>query len=317
MIFNVNDILKVYDYIPELVDRLEDAYVKYSTGKTNVPPVGLLHFDRPEGNSYIKYGHIEGDESFVIKIFNGWPENNKLGIPTSDGINLVFDVKTGMNKAVLMDQGCMTSIRTGAAAVLTTKYLAPKNVKKIGICGTGAVATAAMSMLHLSTDCKEVMVYDVWQKGIDKFVEKFTALGYHVVPTDLKTMCDECNLIISATTTHTPLFTADMIKPGTHITGIGADADGKNEIDASVFSKADIKVCDSRSQVEVDGDTSFAVKAGTVKIRDMLELGEIIKDDIRRENDEQITICDLTGLAIQDIVIAELVCDILTGKISK
>ena len=314
-VYTLDQIKVIENYIPKLVDLLEAGYVKYSAGETNVPPVGLLHFDNPEGNTYIKYGHVKGDESFVIKVFNGFPENAKAGLPTSDGMNLVFDSKTGMTKAILLDEGWLTRIRTAAAGLLVAKYLAPKHVKKIGICGTGTIATANMSMLKYYTDCKEVLVYDIWQEGIDRFIKHFTELGYNVKQADVATICKECNLIVSATTTHTPHFYADMIQPGTHITGIGADADGKNEIDKSVFAKADICVCDSRSQCFVDGDTSFAVKTGAVSKDKIIELGEVISQNKGRKNDEQITLCDLTGIAVQDIIVAELACDILTGKI--
>ena len=109
----------------------------------------------------------------------------------------------------------------------------------------------------------------------------------------------------------TPLITADMIKPGTHITGVGADAGGKNEIDASVFAVADLVVNDSKSQCTVDGDTSFALKKGAIKEGAIIELGTLIHVGKGRENDDQITVADLTGIAVQDIIAAEMACRLL------
>ena len=123
--------------------------------------------------------------------------------------------------------------------------------------------------------------------------------------------CRKCNYIVTATNTKTPLITADMVKPGTHITAMGADGDNKNEVASSVFAKADIIVNDSVSQCEVDGDTSFAIRDGVITADSPVELGLLIKDDIKRANDEQITLVDLTGIAVQDIIVAEMVCDCL------
>lgn len=312
-IYTLDQIRKVEKNIPEMVEKLEKGYEKYSLGETTVPPVGYLHFDQPVGNTYIKYGMVNGDDSFVIKVFNGFPENAAKGLPTSDGLNMVFDAKTGMTKAILLDEGWLTGFRTAGATLVCAKHLAPKHITKIGICGTGTQAHAILSMTPYVLDCKKVLVYGYTKELTDAFVQEFREKGFDIEPAyDVKKICDECNYIVTATTSMTPIITGDMVRPGTHITGVGADAGGKNEIDASVYARADIIVNDSKSQCFTDGDTSFALKKGAIKEEDVIELGTLIHEGKGRENDEQITVVDLTGIAVQDIIAAELACDLLS-----
>lgn len=314
-IYNLDQIKQIEKDIPLMVERLENGYVKYSLNEATVPPVGYLHFDEPVGNTYIKYGMLNGDDSFVIKVFNGFPENTKLNLPTSDGLNMVFDAKTGMTKAILLDEGWLTGFRTAGATLVVAKHLAPKNITKIGICGTGTQAHAILSMTPYVLHCKKVLVHGYTKELTDAFVEEFKAKGFDIEPAyDVQKICDECNYIVTATTTTTPYITADMVHPGTHITGVGADAGGKNEIDASVYAKADIIVNDSKSQCFLDGDTSFALKKGVIQKENVIELGTLIHEGKGRENDEQITVADLTGIAVQDIIAAELACDVLSHQ---
>lgn len=314
-IYTLDQIKTIEKEIPTMVEKLEKGYAKYSAGETTVPPVGYLHFDEPVGNTYIKYGMVNGDDSFVIKVFNGFPDNAKLSLPTSDGLNMVFDSKTGMTKAILLDEGWLTGFRTAGATLVVAKHLAPSKITKVGICGTGTQAHAILSMTPYILGNQKVLVHGYTKELTDAFVKEFKEKGFDIEPAyDIKQLCDECNYIVTATTTTEPYITADMVKPGTHITGVGADAGGKNEIDASVFAKADIVVNDSTSQCFLDGDTSFALKKGTIKEEDVIELGALIQQGKGRENDEQITVADLTGIAVQDIIAAELACDLLENK---
>ena len=217
-IYTLEQIRKIEKDIPLMVEQLEKGYEKYSLKETVVPPVGYLHFDAPVGNTYIKYGYVKGDDSFVIKVFNGFPENVEAGLPTSDGLNMVFDTKTGMTKAILLDEGWLTGFRTAGATLVCAKHLAPKNITKVGICGTGTQAHAILSMTPYVLGKQKVVVYGYTKELTDAFVKEFREKGFDIEPAyDVKTVCDQCNYIVTATTTMTPLITADMIKPGTHI----------------------------------------------------------------------------------------------------
>ena len=121
----------------ELMEDIEKGFVAYSQGKAVVPPVGELVLQDPPGDVHIKYGYLKGDDYYVIKIASGFYENAKLGLPTSNGMMLMFRQKTGQPVAAMLDEGYLTDIRTAVAGAIAAKHLAPSKVTRIGIVGTG------------------------------------------------------------------------------------------------------------------------------------------------------------------------------------
>ena len=124
----------------DLVAAMTAGFRQYSNGNTVVPPVGELLFENPPGDVHIKYGYIKNDDFYVIKIASGFYENKELGIPSSQGMMLLFNQKTGQTVAVLLDEGYLTDVRTAAAGAVAAKYFAPKKIEAIGIIGTGMQA---------------------------------------------------------------------------------------------------------------------------------------------------------------------------------
>jgi ornithine cyclodeaminase len=121
-----------------------------------------------------------------------------------------------------------------------------------------------------------------------------------------------CNLIVTATPSHTPLLRAEQIREGTHITAMGADTQGKHELEPAILRKADLVVADSIEQCRVRGEIYHALTAGVLQDGDILELGKVIVDPaLQRTADSQITVADLTGVAVQDIQISKAVYQIL------
>ena len=117
-----------------------------------------------------------------------------------------------------------------------------------------------------------------------------------------------CNLIVTTTPSHRWLLGAADVRPGTHITAVGCDAAGKQELDPQLFAKATIRAVDSRKQCVLYGDSSYAIKQGLIAAADLVELGEIAQNPgLGRQSASGITIADLTGVAVQDIQIAKLV----------
>ena len=151
-VINIKDIKSIVKNI-DVVAAMEEGFIEYSNGNTVVPPVGELLFEEPKGDAHIKYGYIKKDDYYVIKIASGFYENSKLGIPSSQGLMLLFDQKTGVPKGVLLDEGYLTDIRTAAAGALASKYFAPKDVKAIGIIGTSKVTIAIPTNAHTLQFC--------------------------------------------------------------------------------------------------------------------------------------------------------------------
>ena len=281
----------------------------YSQKKVIVPPVGHLGFKHPPGDVHIKYGYIEGDDYYVIKIASGFYNNSLLGLPTGNGMMLLFSQKTGETLSILLDEGYLTDIRTAAAGAVAAKYLAPSKVSTIGIVGTGMQARLQLEYLKAITTCRKVIV---WGRDESKLVaiKGDPALSEFSITTttDISFLTSQCNLIVTTTPSRKALLMAAHILPGTHITAMGADADGKQEIDPMLLEKADIVVADSKDQCIDHGDIGFAVRDGIIDPEKIVELGDVIRSkELRRKNDKQITIADLTGVAIQDIQITKYV----------
>lgn len=288
---------------------IEAGFVAYSNGEVVVPPVGEMIFEDPPGDTHIKYGYIKGDDSYVIKIASGFYENVNINLPSSSGLMLVFSQKTGVLKTILLDEGFLTNVRTAVAGEIVAKYMAPKDISTIGVFGTGTMARMQVQILKSVNDCKRVIAWGRSESSLASYKNDMEANGYDVQTTlDSNDVTDACNFILMTTPSTEPLINVEQIKPGTHITAMGSDTATKQELDTKIFRTADIVIADSLSQCQERGDIYKALAAGDLDINRVIELGSAIKNGDRcRTSDDQITIADLTGVAIQDVQIAKAV----------
>ncbi|MCK5146291.1 ornithine cyclodeaminase family protein [bacterium] len=293
----------------DLIKIIEDGFEQYSKGKVVVPPVGELVFEDPPGEAHIKYGYIKDDDYYVIKIASGFYNNPVLDLPSSQGLMLVFSQKTGVLDAILLDDGYLTDIRTAAAGAVAAKYLAPDYISAIGIIGAGIQARQQLHYLKSITSCKIVKVWTREMSEQTDYMAHFKNSGYNITfVTEPYDIAAQCNLIVTTTPSKVPLLRADDIRPGTHITAVGSDTSEKIELDPAILHKADIVVSDSLAQSKTRGEIYRAVEAGTIQRNTVIELGNVIASGKKaRQNDQQITIADLTGVAVQDIQIAKAV----------
>lgn len=294
----------------DAVAEMEAAFGLYSQGLVTVPPVGELLFEQPPGEMHIKYGAVRGDGIFVVKIATGFYENPSIGLPSSGGVVLVFSTSDGRLLAILQDEGHLTDIRTAAAGAVAARWLMPANLACIGICGSGNQARLQARFLREVTACRNVLV---WARDAEKArncAADIAALGFDArsaaSPAEL---ARHARLIITTTASKTPYLMTDHVQPGTHIVAMGADTPEKSEIEAALFGKAASIVADSRSQCCERGEIHHALARGLLSPERVVELGEIISGTDRHERQaDEISIVDLTGVAVQDIVLAKAVC---------
>jgi len=307
-VYNLSEIKSVLRN-EEMLKVIEEGFVLHSLKEVVCPPVGHLNFENPRGDVHIKYGYIGGDDFYVVKIASSFYENPSKNLPSSNGLMLVFGQKTGDLRAILLDEGYLTDIRTGIAGAVVAKYLAPKNVHCIGIVGTGVQAKLQLQFLQEVVSCKKVVVWGRSEERLREYRKSMSEHGFEITTTlKIQDITDTCNLIVTTTPSQAPLVFAKDILKGTHITAVGADSKEKQELDAEVFRLADIVVADSIEQCLDHGDSSHAVKAGSVQAKDLVEIGNmILEPKLHRQNEGQITVADLTGVAIQDIQIAKYV----------
>ena len=299
---DIQTYLKTVDLIP----LIEEGFVAYSKGDSIVPPVGELLFDKPSGEAHIKYGYIKGQSYYAIKIASGFPANAELGIKTSQGVVLLFSQQTGVLRCVLLDEGLLTDVRTAIASMITLKHLAPKKIKRVGIVGTGVMAKLQLAYLHQVTDCKDIVIWGRTPKNTAAFQAQFLDSPFKIMIADsLAFLASECNVIITTTSATEPLIYFEYLQKGTHITALGSDTAHKIELDPNILQYADSVVVDSIPQSQSRGEVFQARKYDCLDENKLVELGNLIKDpSLGRQNEEQITVADLTGVAVQDIMIA-------------
>jgi len=304
-----------------LIDEIEAGFVLYSEGRVHVPPVGFMHFDDPPGDVHIKYGGIVGDEVWVLKTASAFHRNPERGPAVSDGVILVFSQKTGALELVLHDRCWLTDMRTAAAGAVAARHLARGTVERIGIVGTGVQARLQLELLAEVTACDRCLL---WGRDPGKVAamiedvrarERIRSWGIEIEPAALDDLVSGCDLIVTATSAREPLIRADLVRPGTHVTAMGSDDHGKQELEAALLARADVVVADSRAQCVDHGECSHAVRAALLAETSIVELGEVIADPSRgRTSADQITVADLTGVAVQDIQIAKMVARAGAGR---
>ena len=293
----------------DLISDIETGFASYSRGEVVVPPVGEMHFESPPGDVHIKYGYINNDEIYEIKIASGFFQNTDMGLPNGNGMMLVFNQKTGQPIAILQDEAYLTDVRTAVAGAICAKYISPKKVDGIGIVGTGVQAKMQLEYLKDIIDCRKAIVWGRSEASLLKYVADMKDSEFDIAITqNIDDVVDGCQLIVTCTPAERPLIS--RVNPGTHITAMGSDTLSKQELDSSILLEADLVVADSKSQCEIRGEIHQAIKSDRFSMDTVVELGEIINGDKEgRTSEKQITVADLTGVAVQDIQISKAVLE--------
>lgn len=306
------------------IEACEAAFAAYSAGRAATPAV--IHLDVPEreGEVHIKAGYLHGARHFTLKVACGFPQNAALGLSPNDGMVMVFDAETGAPAAVLHDHGFITDLRTGAAGGVAARHLAPAEVTHVAVIGTGAQARYQLDALALvRPGFRSVRVW-----GRNPEHAQGCVLSLQARP-GLPPGCDyavaasvrECvrgaQVVITCTASRQPLVEAEWLAPGAHVTALGADGSHKQELSPDVLGRADLLAVDSRDQCARIGELHHALAAGSVGVDKAVELGEIVaRARPGRTSASQLTVCDLTGVGVQDAAAASLVVERARGAVS-
>lgn len=293
----------------DAVTCIEQAFHLLATKDVVMPPILSFHVPKHNGEVDVKTAYVPGIDSFAIKMSPGFFDNPKLGLPSLNGLMVLFDAQTGIVKAVLLDNGFLTDVRTAAAGAVAAKHMSRDDSKIAGILGSGTQARLQLEALTLVRGIEKAVI---WGRDADKAAECArecsTLLGIEVVTGSIDDVMTAADIVVTTTPSGTPLIRADMLHPGQHITAMGADADYKTELAPDVISAATLFVCDRLSQSIKQGELRPAIAAGTVTDMDSIpELGQIIAGQKSgRQSAKDITVCDLTGTGLQDTAIATL-----------
>jgi ornithine cyclodeaminase len=300
------------DLTPAAMQAVAEGFMQLSAGKVNLPAVLRIDFPEIQGEVDVKTAVVQGWNSFAIKVASGFLQNSSQGLPTGNGLMLLISALTGQPQAVLLDNGYLTDLRTALAGALAAQVLAPQN-PIVGVVGSGMQARYQIRALQLVRSFQELHVYGIDAQSVNAYAQDMTKeLGIPVtVHEHPRSLVEQCTLVVTTTPSRLPYLKASWLHSGLHITSMGADAPHKQELDAEVFQQLDIIACDARKQCAQLGELYHALQQGVLpNLSSVRELGELLAGRYPgRTTAGQITLCELTGVGVQDTAIARYVVD--------
>lgn len=304
----------------EVVKCVEKAYNLYSSDKAGLWPVIFHEFEPGIRDMDIKSGYLEGAGLFGLKIV-GYAADNpmKLNAPALSGLVMVMSIETGQPLG-LVDGMTITNLRTGAAGAVGAKWLARRNSKKALILGTGAQGRAQLEgLITVLPELDSVTAASVDPEMDRIYVEemsvRFPGLSIRSVPWEkIGEPASISDIIVTCTPSREGFLKKEWIRPGTHINAIGADMTLKQEVEPSLVASAFLFV-DSKTQTLHHGESHHAFEQGLIREESVTEIGKVLAGESQgRRSEKDITLFDATGMALQDIITAELALRMATEK---
>lgn len=294
----------------DAVACVEQAFSALAGGGVVMPPILRLDIEEFNGEVDVKTAYVPGLDSFAIKISPGFFDNPKLGLPSLNGLMVLFSARTGLAEALLLDNGYLTAVRTAAAGAVAAKWLSREDSETAAILGSGEQGRLQLKALTLVRPIRAARYWGRTMEEAQAAARTMSEeLGIEVTATtDAAEAVSGADIVVTATPANSPILLEDMLEPGQHVTAMGSDAEHKNEIDPAIVAKAQPYVADSLSQTRRLGELHHAIDAGLIAPdREFPELGAVIAGAAQgRTSAEAITITDLTGTGVQDTAIATL-----------
>ncbi|MFC3750018.1 ornithine cyclodeaminase family protein [Paenibacillus sp. GCM10012306] len=316
-ILSDKDVKKVLN-VQQVINLVEAVYRARSDNKTETWPTIFYDFDPGKADMDIKSGYLKQDKVFGHKTVTWFADNEEKNIPTLMGLITVFDAESGQALGVT-NGSFITGIRTGASGAIGAKYLARKESENLFVVGSGNQAIYQIACaLYALPNLKVVRVAARDRVKLKSFVDSIphrlqdefgmeaNAIIFEEVD-GLEDAVKNSDIIITVTSSRTPIIHMEWVKKGTHISCIGADMAGKQELDSRIFSGASIFLDDKEHCMQV-GEIEIPLKQGIINESDIAgEIGDLILGKTTgRTDNEQITIFDATGMAILDIYAAKI-----------
>jgi ornithine cyclodeaminase len=294
----------------EIIARMREAVVAYSRGDSDMPMP--MHLDIADENAevHMKSCYRRGGKYFALKMAATFPGNLARGLPVGNGMMLLSSAETGEPVAFLADAGHLTDVRTAAVSAMMTRELTRELGRRdsvMGILGTG-IQARLQALMH--AEILELRKICIWGRNAQRAAECRSDLQAALPQTEIALarspadVASAARLVVTATASRIPLLQAADLEAGTHISAVGSDSPGKQELDPEILRRASLLLVDSRRQCEKLGELQHAPdQAGRA-----VEMGEYCDAPVAINRDidpEGITVADFTGLGVEDLYIAE------------
>ena len=308
LLLNSSEVTSLLD-IDEIITGVEGAYKSLNSGLCVQPDILNLTEPGTHTGFDFKLGLDMGAGYYSMKSSSGgYPNNPEKGLPS--GLNMVYLYAQETSELVcVMEGNNIRNLRTAAAAAVSIKYLAKKDASKYFVYGAGRIGRAALEMTMRLRPIKDVYVFGYMEGEVEKYIEdmsaKFPELNFHPVATP-EEGAREADIIVSVTLARKgPVINKEWLKPGCHVVAIGTDGPSKQELCTNMFAGTKV-VNDCIEYASKNGDTYHAIDEGVITVDDIYaEIGEIaLGKKAGRENDEEITVFDTVGMAVQDLGMA-------------
>jgi alanine dehydrogenase len=293
----------------EAIEAMKSAFAQLSAGSAQVPLRSKLDIGSSEGITLIMPAYLADTQDLAVKIVSVFPNNIAISEPTIYAAVLALDAATGRPVA-LMEGGTLTAIRTGAASGAATDLLARKNSRTVGLFGSGVQARTQLEAVCTVRQIEKVYIYSLDHTGAEQFVTELSGQG--PIPDNLQIVAspseavENADIICTATTSSSPVFSADELQTGTHINAVGAFTPDMQEIGSETVLKSRVFVDSREAALDEAGDLIIPLNEGSISEDHIVgELGEVVFNRIEgRTCDDEITLFKSVGVAVQDAIAA-------------
>jgi alanine dehydrogenase len=278
------------------VERTRVAFERHARGEWTMP--AKVYLDSPPHGDFRAMPAL-GDGLALLKWVTSFPGNRAKELPVVRGEVLLSDATTGEELAVI-ECSSVTSLRTGAAAAVSARALARDGAQSVGIIGCG-VNGASSARCLAAVGYGPGVCADLRPEAAEALAGE---LGWRAGSTEESAAQD---VVVTVTPGDRPVITERALTPGQHLAVLGADAHGKAEVELEAIERCRL-FCDEWEQASAGGELANGVEAGAINRDDVVQLGDVLTGRSEgRRTDEEITLFDSTGLAIQDLAIAQAV----------
>ena len=289
----------------DAIEAMEGVFCEIGRGDAKVFPVVMGHGPKQGTSFSMKSGLLTNRGVLGLKVGSYWPENRKHGYNAHASTTLLLDPETGYPRA-LVGASHMTALRTAAADAVAVRHLSRPNCATLAIFGAGHQAWYELLAICEVRKIRRVLVTNRSKEAAAAFARRIRKeLSLEATAVDAPEAVQQADIIVTVTAARKPLFSAGLVRAGTHISAMGADGEGKQELDPHLFAKADL-FADVVEQSVTVGEYEKAFKTGLIDKERITPLGAVLNGGSGRTTDQQITVFDSSGMALQDIAICAL-----------
>ncbi|MHB2268218.1 iminosuccinate reductase BhcD [Aliihoeflea sp. PC F10.4] len=265
------------------------------------------------GHADALYGFKSGFDraSLALGLKSGgyWPNNTQKGLTNHQSTIFLFDADTGRCRAIV-GGNLLTALRTAAASAVSIKHLARADSKVLGIVGAGHQSTFQLRAALEQRPFEKVVAWNKTPEKLERLASVAQEKGLPFQSVSLEQLCGEADVVITITSSFSPVITEGLIRPGTHLACMGTDTKGKQEVAPEIVAASTL-FTDEVAQSTSIGETQHAFRLGMVDAAAIVPIGDVVNGDHPgRQSAEEITLFDGTGVGLQDLAVASAAVDL-------